>query len=150
MDLSLAGLWGHMGVPAKLVIISMMIMLFWCVYVAAERTLFFLAARAQSRTLAGAIGAPLKNGDLQAAVKMTKSEAYKKSYLAVILGAALQEYATRHRHRGDADADADDRHHPLRLRRPPGRLRRSQRSSRQSSRPIRPTLPGCSSGSLVR
>ncbi len=104
MDLSLAGLWGHMGIPAKLVIISMMIMLFWCVYVAAERTLFFLAARAQSRTLAGAIGAPLKNGDLEAAVKMTKSEAYKKSYLAGILGAALQEYASRHDHHGIAAA----------------------------------------------
>lgn len=104
MDLSLAGIWGAMGIPAKLVVVTMMIMLFWCVYVAAERTLFFFASRGQSRTLAGAIGAPLKNGDLDAAVKMTKSEAYKKSYLAVILGSALSEYAARTDRHGIAAA----------------------------------------------
>jgi biopolymer transport protein ExbB/biopolymer transport protein TolQ len=59
-----------------------------------------MSARGQSRTLAGSIGAPLKNGDLEAAVKMTKGEAFKKSYLAVILGAALGEYAQRTDHHG--------------------------------------------------
>ncbi len=104
MDLSLAGMWGAMGIPAKLVIVTMVIMLFWCVYVAAERSLFFFASRSQSRMLAGAIGAPLKGGDLESAVKMTKGEAFKKSYLASILGAALTEYASRPDQHGIAAA----------------------------------------------
>jgi biopolymer transport protein ExbB/TolQ len=95
MDLSLTGIWAAMGIPARMVVITMSLMLFWCVYVAAERILYFMAARGQSRALAGAIGAPLKNGDLAGAIKLVGGEAYKKSYLAVILGAGLKEYEAR-------------------------------------------------------
>ncbi len=95
MDLSLTGIWGAMGIPARMVVITMALMLFWCVYVAVERILYFFAARGQSRALAGAIGAPLKNGDLAGAIKLVGGEAYKKAYLAVILGAGLKEYAER-------------------------------------------------------
>ena len=95
MDLSIGGLWASMGVPAKLVLLVMVIMLFWCVYVAIERALYFMTARSQSRALAGAIGTPLKNYDLDAAIKLIGGESYKKAYLGTILGAALKEYAAR-------------------------------------------------------
>jgi biopolymer transport protein ExbB/TolQ len=93
MDLSIGGLWHAMGVPARIVLIVMVLMLFWCVYIAIERALYFLTARGQSRQLAGAIGAPLKNHDIAGALKLIGSEAYKKAYLGAIVGAALQEYA---------------------------------------------------------
>lgn len=95
MDLSIGGLWHAMGIPAKAVLIVMLLMLVWCVYVAIERALYFAAARGQSRLLAGAIGVPLKNNDLEGAVKLVKAEAYKKAYLSAILGAAVGEYAAR-------------------------------------------------------
>ena len=95
MDLSLTGIWAAMGIPARMVVITMTVMLFWCVYVAAERIFFFLSARGQSRQLASAIGAPLKNSDLAGAMKLVASEAYAKSYLAAILGAGLREYSAR-------------------------------------------------------
>ncbi|GDX79355.1 Tol-Pal system subunit TolQ [Deltaproteobacteria bacterium] len=104
MDLSLPGLWASMGLPARSVLITMLLMLVWCVYVASERVLFFVAARGQSRALAGAIGAPLKSGDVAGALKLVMSEAYKKAYLAAILGSALREYSARSDHHGIAAA----------------------------------------------
>lgn len=95
MDLSIGGLWHAMGVPARIVLIVMVLMLFWCVYVAIERGLYFMTARGQSRALAGAIGTPLKNWDIDAALKLIGGEAYKKAYLGAILGSALKEYKDR-------------------------------------------------------
>ncbi len=104
MDLSLTGMWAAMGIPARAVILTLLIMLIWCMYVACERVLYFVAARGQSRALAGAIGAPLKTGDVAGALKLVVGEAYKKSYLAAILGAALKEYSARSDHHGIAAA----------------------------------------------
>ncbi len=95
MDLSLQGLLESMGVPARAVLLTMVLMLFWCIYVGIERSIFFISSRGQSRALAAGIGAPLKNGDLQGAIKLVGGEGYKKSYLASILGSALKEYAAR-------------------------------------------------------
>lgn len=105
LDLSPGAVWASMGLPARMVLITMNLMLLACVYVAAERMLFFLAARGQSRALAGAIGAPLKNADLEGALKLAGGEAYAKSYLAVIVKAALKEYAARTDKHGIAAAD---------------------------------------------
>lgn len=105
LDLSPGAVWASMGVPARLVLITMNLMLLACVYVASERMLFFFSARGQSRALAQAIGAPLKAGDLAGAIKLAGSEAYSKSYLAVIVAAALKEYAARTDTHGIAAAD---------------------------------------------
>ena len=95
MDLSIGGLWHSMGVPAKMVLLVMVLMLFGCVYVAIERALYFRTARGQSRLLAGAIGTPLKDGDVNGAIKLIGGAAYQKAYLGAILGAALREYGAR-------------------------------------------------------
>ena len=104
MDLSIGGIWAAMGIPAKVVLLVMILMLVWCVYVAIERALYFLTARGQSRALAGAIGGPLSKHDLDGANSMVKSDAYKKAYLAAILGAALGEYSRRPDKHGIASA----------------------------------------------
>lgn len=82
-----------MGVPAKLVFLVMILMLIWCIYVAIERTLLYVRARAQSRAVADAVTGPLSKGDLDGALKVVKNEAYKLSYLAIIIRAGLEEYA---------------------------------------------------------
>ncbi len=105
LDLSPGAVWAAMGVPARIVLVTMILMLFACVYVASERILFFMAARGQSRALAGAIGAPLKNNDLAGAIKLAAGEQFNKSYLAVILSAALKEYSARTDKHGIAAAD---------------------------------------------
>ena len=95
MDLSLTGLLESMGVPARAVLLTMVLMLFWCIYVGIERSIFFISARGQSRNLAAAIGTPLKAGDLPGAITLLGHTAFTKSYLGSILGSALKEYASR-------------------------------------------------------
>lgn len=103
MDLTPQHIWASMGVPAKMVVFTLLIMLFWSVYVAIERTLLFMKARRQSRDLAEAIGKPLGQGNLEGALKVAKDEAYKASYLATVLRAGLAELAARpDRHGVDA------------------------------------------------
>ncbi len=105
LDLSPQAVWASMGLPARLVLITMNLMLVACVYVAIERVLYFMSARGQSRALAEAIGAPLKKGDLDGAIKLAGSPAYAKAYLAAIVGAALKQYAARTDKHGIAAAD---------------------------------------------
>jgi biopolymer transport protein ExbB/TolQ len=68
-------------------------MLFACVYVAIERTILYTRARSQSRALGEAVSGPLSQGNIEASLKIVKDEAYKLSYLGVILRAGLEEYA---------------------------------------------------------
>lgn len=93
MNLTPQHLWTSMGGPAKGVFIVLILMLFACVYVAIERTILYTRARAQSRDLGGAISGPLGQGNIEAALKIVKDEAYKLSYLGIILRAGLEEYA---------------------------------------------------------
>ncbi|MFZ5479700.1 MAG: MotA/TolQ/ExbB proton channel family protein [Myxococcota bacterium] len=103
MDLTPQHLWASMGVPAKLVFFLLIGMLIWCVYVGIERMLYFVKARAQSRTVADGVAKPLANGDLDAALKVVNDPANKLSYLGLILKIGLTEYKARaDRHGVDA------------------------------------------------
>lgn len=93
MNLTPQHLWASMGGPAKGVFAVLILMLLACVYVAIERLMLYTRARNQSRMLGEAIGGPLNKGDVEAALKIVKDEAYKLSYLGVILRAGLEEYA---------------------------------------------------------
>ncbi len=110
MDLTPQHVWASMGIPAKLVVFTLLIMLFWSVYVAIERTILFVKARSQSRAVADAISKPLSQGNLDAALKVCKDEAYKASYLATVLRAGLGELVARpDRHGLDAVKRVIDR-----------------------------------------
>lgn len=93
MNLTPQHLWISMGGPAKGVFLVLILMLFACVYVAIERTILYTRARAQSRALGEAVSGPLSQGNMEASLKIVKDEAYKLSYLGVILRAGLEEYA---------------------------------------------------------
>lgn len=95
MDLSISGLWHAMGWPARSVAILLVLMFVLCVYVFIERMLYFSRARAQSRNVGEAISGPLSKSNYDAALKIAKDEAYKLSYLAVILRSGLVEFASR-------------------------------------------------------
>lgn len=95
MDLTPQHIWASMGLPAKMVFFVLIAMLIWCVYVAIERLMLFIRARAQSRDLADAISKPLSNGDLDGALKAVNDPAYKLSYLGAVLRIGLTEYRNR-------------------------------------------------------
>jgi biopolymer transport protein ExbB/TolQ len=95
MDLSAAGLWASMGVPARVIFFVMIFMLIACLYVAFERGLAFNRARGQSRMLAGNVAKPLTAGDVEAALKVVTDPLYNAAYLGVILKAGLNELKAR-------------------------------------------------------
>ena len=103
MNLTPQGVWVSMGIPAKLVVLTLLIMLVWSVYVAIERQLMFTKARRQSRDLAEAISKPLATSNLEGALKVARDDAFKQSYLSAVLRAGLGEFAARSdRHGVDA------------------------------------------------
>ncbi len=93
MNLTPQHLWISMGGPAKGVFLVLILMLLGCVYVAIERAMLYSRARKQSRMLGEAIGGPMSEGNIEASLKIVKDEAYKLSYLGVILRAGLEQYA---------------------------------------------------------
>jgi biopolymer transport protein ExbB/biopolymer transport protein TolQ len=83
-------LWSQMGVPAKLVVILLFIMSAWSIGVMIDRLLAYSAARKQSRAFAPAVAGALKEGKLDEAIKI--ADRYKKSHLAKVVVAGLQEF----------------------------------------------------------
>lgn len=95
MDMTPAGLWASMGLPARIVLFVMLAMLIGCLYVAFERAIAFIRARGQSRDLAADVSKPMAAGDIAAALKIVGGEQFKASYLGAILKAGLGELKVR-------------------------------------------------------
>jgi biopolymer transport protein ExbB/biopolymer transport protein TolQ len=83
-------MWKQMGLPAKLVVVTMFIMSAYSIGVMIDRLLAFSAARKQSRAFAPAVAGALREGKLDEAVKI--ADRYKKSHLAKVVVAGLQEF----------------------------------------------------------
>src|SRR3984893_11790880 len=83
-------LWGQMGALAKVVVIGLFFMSAWSIGVMIDRFLAYSAARKQSRAFAPAVAGALREGKLDEAVKIADS--YKKSHLAKVVVAGLQEF----------------------------------------------------------
>src|ERR1700755_1960604 len=83
-------LWEQMGTLAKAVVILMFIMSAWSIGVMIDRAMAFNAARKQSRAFAPAVAGALREGKLDEAVKI--ADRYKKSHLAKVVVAGLQEF----------------------------------------------------------
>ena len=83
-------MWNQMGFAARAVVIVMFLMSAWSIGVMIDRYLAFNSARKQSRQYAPAVAGALREGKLDEAVKV--SERYKKSHLAKVVVAGLQEF----------------------------------------------------------
>jgi len=83
-------LWSQMGWPAKTVVILLFFMSAYSIGVMIDRLLAYNAARKQSRQFAPAVAGALREGKLDEAVKI--ADRYKKSHLAKVVVAGLQEF----------------------------------------------------------
>jgi biopolymer transport protein ExbB len=87
-------LWRQMGIPARLVVISLFVMSAWSIGVMIDRWLAFSAARKQSRTFAPLVAGALRDGKIDEAIHI--AERHKKSHLAKVVTAGLQEFQAHH------------------------------------------------------
>jgi biopolymer transport protein ExbB len=83
-------LWMQMGNLARSVVLVMFLMSAWSIGVMIDRLMAFNAARKQSRAFAPAVAGALREGKLDEAIKI--ADRYKKSHLAKVVVAGLQEF----------------------------------------------------------
>jgi biopolymer transport protein ExbB/biopolymer transport protein TolQ len=103
VDFSLMGMLRKMGWIAWAVVIILLIMSIFSIAVAVERYLTFNAARTQSREFAPKVAQALKNARIDEAISI--SDKYKKSHLAMVVNAGLQEFQSG----DDSDVEASKR-----------------------------------------
>ena len=95
-------LWKQMGLLAKIVVIVLFLMSGWSIGIMIDRIFTYSAAHSQSRSFATAVAGALKDGKIDEAIKL--ADRNKKSHLAKVVVAGLQEYKTQ----GDATEDELD------------------------------------------
>jgi len=83
-------LWTQMGLLAKAVVVILFVMSAWSIGVMIDRVLAYNGARKQSRLFAPAVAGALREGKLDEAIKI--ADRYKKSHLAKVVVAGLQEF----------------------------------------------------------
>ncbi len=83
-------LWNQMGMMAKAVVVILFIMSAWSIGVMIDRVMAYNGARKQSRLFAPAVAGALREGKLDEAIKI--ADRYKKSHLAKVVVAGLQEF----------------------------------------------------------
>src|SRR6202050_1560251 len=96
-------LWEQMGTLAKAVVIVMFLMSAWSIGVMIDRVMAYNAARKQSGAFAPAVGGALREGKLDEAIKI--ADRYKKSHLAKVVVAGLQEFQA---HQMSAEIPGED------------------------------------------
>ena len=103
VNFDLISMWRQMGNLARAVVIVLFIMSAWSIGVMIDRYLAYKAARDQSRAFAPIVAGALREGKLDEAIKV--ADRYKKSHLAKVVVAGLQEFQA---HRGNNDISGDD------------------------------------------
>jgi biopolymer transport protein ExbB len=96
-------LWRQMGWPARTVVIALFMMSAWSIGVMIDRWLAFSAARKQSRTFAPLVAGALRDGKIDEAIHI--AERHKKSHLAKVITAGLQEFQA---HQASADISGEE------------------------------------------
>ncbi len=86
----MVSMWNQMGFGARMVVIIMFLMSAWSIGVMIDRWIAFNGAKKQSRQFAPAVAGALREGKLDEAIKL--AERYKKSHLAKVVTAGLQEF----------------------------------------------------------
>src|SRR5688500_16606929 len=87
---NIRSMWEQMGLLARAVVVALFIMSAWSIGVMIDRFLAYSAARKQSRQFAPAVAGALREGKLDEAIKI--ADRYKKSHLAKVVVAGLQEF----------------------------------------------------------
>jgi biopolymer transport protein ExbB/biopolymer transport protein TolQ len=90
VSFDLRSMWEQMGFLAKAVVIILFIMSAYSIGVMIDRWLAYNAAKKQSRAFAPAVAGALREGKLDEAIKI--ADRYKKSHLAKVVVAGLQEF----------------------------------------------------------
>jgi len=103
VSFDLRGMWAQMGWLAKAVVIALFIMSAWSIGVMIDRIIVYNAARKQSRLFAPAVAGALREGKLDEAIKI--ADRYKKSHLAKVVVAGLQEFRA---HQMSAEIPGED------------------------------------------
>lgn len=98
-------MWHNMGVPAKAVVIVLLIMSAWSIAVMIDRYIAYQAARKQSRLFAPAVAGALKEGKVDEAIAI--AEQNKRSHLAKVVTAGLQEFQAHSATAAITDEDID-------------------------------------------
>ena len=83
-------MWRNMGIPAKLVVVCLVVMSAWSIGVMIDRWIAYSAARKQSRFFAPAVAGALKDGKIDEAIRIAEDN--KRSHLAKVVTAGLQEF----------------------------------------------------------
>jgi len=83
-------LWKQMGNLARAVVVALFIMSAWSIGMMIDRLIAYSAAKKQSRQFAPAVAGALREGKLDEAIKI--ADRYKKSHLAKVVVAGLQEF----------------------------------------------------------
>lgn len=96
-------LWNQMGAMAKAVVVILFLMSAWSIGVMIDRLLAYNGARKQSRLFAPAVAGALREGKLDEAIKI--ADRYKKSHLAKVVVAGLQEFRA---HQMSAEISGED------------------------------------------
>lgn len=104
-DFTPMGVWRSMGWVARSVFIILLVMSIWSIAIMVERYLTFSAARNQSREFAPKVAMSLKNQKIDEAINL--SDKYKKSHLAMVVNAGLQEFRA-HQLSSDISSDVVD------------------------------------------
>lgn len=86
----MVSMWNQMGFAARAVVIIMFLMSAWSIGVMIDRFIAYSGAKKQSRQFAPAVAGALREGKLDEAIKL--AERYKKSHLAKVVSAGLQEF----------------------------------------------------------
>ncbi|HLG16712.1 MAG TPA: MotA/TolQ/ExbB proton channel family protein [Blastocatellia bacterium] len=89
-DFTLWGMIQRMGWPARIVAVVLAIMSMYSIAVMVERWLTYNAARTQSRMFAPQVANALRDNRIEEAIAI--SNRHKKSHLAMVVNAGLQEF----------------------------------------------------------
>ncbi len=92
MQFTLTELWASMGLIAKGVFITLVILSIWTLAVGIERFLYYSSVKKQSKKLAPKLTNLLKEGKLDEAIALATNRNFRKSHLGKVVAAALQEY----------------------------------------------------------
>ncbi len=98
-------MWEQMGYAAKAVVILLFLMSAYSIGIMIDRFLAYTSARKQSRQFAPAVAGALREGKLEEAIKI--ADRYKKSHLAKVVVAGLQEFKA-HQAGGDIPGEEID------------------------------------------
>jgi biopolymer transport protein ExbB/TolQ len=90
VDFSPMSMWNSMNLPAKAIVVILIIMSIWSLAVMIDRALYYSAARKQSREFAPKVAGALKEGRLDEAIKV--GDRSKRSHLAEVVTAGLTEF----------------------------------------------------------